>query len=327
MKTAIIGLGNYLPKGIVKNSDFEKHIETNDEWIVTRTGIKSRRIAFNESNLDMGYESAIRAMKDANISPSEIDLIIYATITMDKILPSMSCMLRKKLGAKCPAFDLNAACSGFIYALETADAYLNKEGYNNVLIVASERMSSITNWKDRSTCILFGDGAGSAVVSKREHGLLSSFIQSEDDELSSLEVTYHTLEAENFDELFEKNEESLSRSNILMNGREVFKFATGAITKSIELLLKKANLTIEDIDFVIPHQANIRIIEYASKKSNIPMEKFYINLDKVGNMSASSVPIALSEAKEKGLIKTGDKILCVAFGGGLTFGGMIFECD
>lgn len=326
MKTAILGTGSYLPQNTVKNDDYAKYIETNDEWISTRTGIKTRNIAFDESNLDMAVIASERALTDAGIKASELDLIIFATVSQDTNIPSMACQLKKRILAPCPAFDINAACSGFLYGIETADGFLQKQGYNNILVVGSEKISQITNWTDRGTCVLFGDGAGAVVLGKGEQGMLCSLIRAEDDNNDLLVAKgEESFEYTSLGEMFEKTSNKIDRQTINMNGREVFKFATKVIGSTIDELLEMANLSTDDIDLIVPHQANYRIIEYACKKTGIDMDKFFLNLDHTGNMSAASVPVALDEANRLGKIKKGDKVLFVAFGGGLTYSGMIFE--
>ncbi|CDF58831.1 beta-ketoacyl-ACP synthase III [Thermobrachium celere] len=314
----LIGLGSYVPKRVVSNDELSKYVETSDEWIVTRTGIKERRLSEGENTSDLGSIAAKRAIEMANISPEDIDLIIVSTVTPDYFTPSTACVIQKNIGAKNAAcFDLNAGCTGLIYGLVTAEAMLKTLNYRYALIVGAETLSKIVDWKDRNTCVLFGDGASACVVEASEDGVLSMYLSSEGEKGKYLEC--NGLPLNNI--LIQNAWDSFVR----MDGREVFKFATNAIVKCIDILLKKANLEKKDIAYVVPHQANIRIIDYAADKTGIGKEKFYVNIDKYGNTSSASIGIALCEMHEKGMLKKDDKVVLVGFGGGLTSGGLIIN--
>ena len=322
-KVKIKGVGSYIPSRIVTNDDLSELVETNHKWIIERTGICERRISEGEDTSSISYKSAIAALASSNIEGNELDLIIVATITPDSFTPSVACILQKKLGAiNATAFDINAACTGFIYALEVGESLLKTGRYKNALIVGAETLSKIVNWKDRSTCILFGDGGGAAVIEVSEDdesGIINTYSISEGDKGDAL-----TAEANSVINPFVKKE-NIKEQYIKMNGREVFKFATRAMVTSINKVLENTGYTLDDVDYIIPHQANLRIIDYAARKLNLEMEKFYTNLNKVGNTSSASVPIALADLNKEGKLKTGDLIVLVAFGGGLTCGATLIK--
>ncbi|MGL5616544.1 MAG: beta-ketoacyl-ACP synthase III [Sarcina sp.] len=316
----IIGVGSYAPSNVVTNFDLEKLVETTDEWITTRTGIKSRHISINEDTSDLSTKAALSALKESSLKAEELDYIIVATCSPDKFIPSTACIVQKNIGAKnAAAFDVSAACTGFIYALQLGDSLIKSEAAKNVLVIGAEVLSKIVNWEDRSTCVLFGDGAGAAILTKSEEkGILYSKVNSEGDKWEALVV----------DGLNVRNPFSDSQrgdSYIQMNGGEIFKFAVKAFEDIVNTILEKTSLTISDIDCIIPHQANYRIIETISKRLKIPMDKFYMNLKGFGNTSAASIPIALSEAVKYKKIKKGDKVLLIGFGGGLTWGGSLLQ--
>lgn len=305
MATGIKGVGHYVPENRVTNKELENIVDTNDEWIRTRTGIEERRIATSEQDTsDLAYSAAKRAIEDAGITASDLDLILVATITPDKPFPSVSCLLQERLGAvHAAAMDVSAACSGFIYGVVTAKQFIDNGTYQNVLVVGAEKLSKITDWKDRNTCVLFGDGAGAAVVGKVNDGFgVLSF------ELGA--------DGKGGDVLYQ--EEELIR----MNGREVFKFAVRQMPESSVSVVEKAGYKKEDVDYLIPHQANIRIMEAARTRLGIPTEKMANSVKRYGNTSAASIPIALSEDVQAGKIKQGDLIVLVGFGGGLTWGAI-----
>lgn len=322
-KVKIKGVGSYIPSRIVTNDDLSELVETNHQWIIERTGICERRISEGEDTSNIAYKSAIAALSSSNIKSNELDLIIVATITPDSFTPSVACILQKKLGAiDATAFDINAACTGFIYALEVGESLLKTGRYKNALIVGAETLSKIVDWKDRSTCVLFGDGGGAAVIELSEgdeSGIINTYSISEGDKGDAL-----TAEANSVINPFIK-EENIKDQYIKMNGREVFKFATKAMVTSINKVLENTGYTLDDVDYIIPHQANLRIIDYAAKKLNLKSEKFYTNLNKVGNTSSASVPIALADLNKEGKLKTGDLIVLVAFGGGLTCGATLIK--
>lgn len=305
MNAGILGLGRYLPEKIVTNADLEKVMDTSDEWIRTRTGIEQRRIANDDINTsDMAYEAATAALKNADISAEEIDLILVATVTPDRPFPSMACVIQEKLGAKkAAAMDVSAACAGFMYAMITAQQFIQTGAYKHVLIVGVEKLSKITNWDDRNTAVLFGDGAGAAVVGPVSEGRgILSFELGADGSGGK-----HLLQDGDF---------------ITMNGREVFKFAVRQMGESSLNVLDKAGLTKEDVDLLVPHQANIRIMEASRERLGLPVEKMTKTVHKYGNTSSASIPIALVEELEAGRINEDDLIVMVGFGGGLTWGAI-----
>ncbi|MGG0410526.1 beta-ketoacyl-ACP synthase III [Peribacillus simplex] len=305
MNAGILGLGRYLPDKIVTNADLEKIMDTSDEWIRTRTGIEERRIANDDIDTsDMAYEAAKAALKNAEISAEEIDLILVATVTPDQSFPSVACMIQEKLGAmKAAAMDVSAACAGFMYAMITAQQFIKTGAYKHVLIVGVEKLSKVTNWEDRNTAVLFGDGAGAAVLGPVSEGKgVLSFELGADGTGGK-----HLLQEGDF---------------IHMNGREVFKFAVRQMGESSLGVLDKAGLTKEDVDLLVPHQANIRIMEASRERLGLPLEKMTKTVHKYGNTSSASIPMALVEEMEAGRIKDNDLIVMVGFGGGLTWGAI-----
>ncbi|MGL4391904.1 MAG: beta-ketoacyl-ACP synthase III [Fusobacteriaceae bacterium] len=319
----IVGIGSYVPEKIITNFDFEKIVDTSDDWIRTRTGIEERRFASVEQGAsDLCAEAAKKALANARISASEIELIIVATCTPDHLIPSTACLVQKKIGAdKAAAFDLNAACTGFVYALSTANAFVKAGVYKKVLVIGGETFSRIIDMQDRNTAILFGDGASAAVVQEVEEGLgiISTCLHSEGEDEGVLKVALGSKKVMTH-EILDSKEHLLK-----MRGQEVFKFAVCAIPKSIEEVLKNTGLGVDDIDVVVPHQANIRILEASSKKIGIPLNKFVVNLNKYGNTSAASIGIALDEACKEGKIKKGDIVALTGFGGGLAYGAIILK--
>lgn len=317
----IIGTGVYLPKKILSNADLEKLVETSDEWIVSRTGMKERRIAAeDEFTSDMGAKAAREAIKNAGLELDDIDLILCATLTPDYMFPSTACLIQHELGINCAATDMQAACSGFIYALSMAKAYIDSGIYKNVLIVASEKLSSITNYEDRGTCVLFGDGSTACVVSDAKAGLDVSEVclgcdggQADILSMPAGGVRKPT----SIDTIANKEH------YIHMEGRETFKHAVRRMEQACNDCLDRAKLKGEDVSWMIPHQANIRIIEFMAKRFNLPMERVYVTIHKYGNTSASSVGIALHELLQEKDIKEGERLLLTAFGAGLTWGSAL----
>ncbi len=326
MNVAIKGLGTYLPEKILTNHDLEKMVDTSDEWITTRTGIKERHIAAEgESASDMGAVAAEIAMQKAGVKAEDIDMIVVGTITPDQWLPSTACFVQEKIGAKNAfAFDVQAACSGFIYCTSVAEQYIKAGTVKTALVVNTEKLSSIINWEDRETCVLFGDGASAVVLQEAtdgEKGIMSSILKSDGAYTHLLEIKYGgsntPLTAYNVEEMMHK---------ITMSGREVFKLAVSSMTSVGKKALHVAGVDIDDIKYVIPHQANMRIISSIASRLKLDLEtRLYNNLPLVGNTSGVSIPLALADGMEKGYIKKGDKLLFVAFGGGLTWGGMVVE--
>lgn len=323
----IIGLGSYVPEQKLTNDDFTRFVETNDEWIRTRTGIAERRMAGWEPTWYMGTQASLKAIENAGIAPEDIGLVISTTVTSDFLTPSMASVIQDKTGAvNAAAFDINAACTGFIYALDTARRFLETDdNMKYVLVVANEALSRFIDFKDRSSCILFGDGAAAAVV-ERSSKLYASHLASEGSGAGylcarSLDVAPEVKVDNNFDDGFTKN----PLHKLYQNGKEVYKFATHVLPKAFEIISEKINLTKEDIDWFIPHQANVRIIETAAKKLGVSMDKFIVTLDHYGNTSSASIPLALCEAVDKGIIKRGQKLTMIGFGAGLTYGGIVLE--
>ncbi|CEK35669.1 3-oxoacyl-ACP synthase [[Clostridium] sordellii] len=320
-KAGIVGVGSYVPKNIISNFDLEKIMDTSDEWIKTRTGIRERRIVDeNEATSDLATKAALNAIKDANLTPEDIDLIIVATITPDMIFPSTACLVQANIKAtKAACFDLEAACSGFIYGITVAKQFIESDTYKHVLVIGAEALSRILDYEDRSTAILFGDGAGAVVMGPvSEGGVLSTSLGSDGNGKDYLNIPAGGSKTP-------ASEDSIKNRLhfIKMAGSDVFKFAVRIMQDASVECIKSANLEIQDIDYLIPHQANIRIIEASAKRLKLSMDKVYVNLDKYGNMSAASIPVALDEAYREGKIKKGDNIVLVGFGGGLTWGASV----
>ncbi|QHN48551.1 ketoacyl-ACP synthase III [Geobacillus stearothermophilus] len=304
MGAGIIGVGRYVPEKVLTNADLEKMMDTSDEWIRTRTGIEERRIAADDIDTsDMAYFAAEKALVDAGVEAKDIDLIIVATVTPDRPFPSVACMLQERLGAvNAAAMDLSAACSGFMYGMVTAAQFIDTGVYKYILVVGADKLSKITDWTDRNTAVLFGDGAGAVVMGSVSPGRgILSF------ELGADGTGGKHLYKDEY---------------IVMNGREVFKFAVRQMGESSVRVLEKAGLTKEDVDFLIPHQANIRIVEAARQRLELPEEKISTTIRRYGNTSAASIPISLVEELEAGNIRDGDLIVMVGFGGGLTWGAI-----
>ncbi|AAP08160.1 MULTISPECIES: beta-ketoacyl-ACP synthase III [Bacillus] len=304
MNVGILGIGRYVPEKVVTNHDLEKIMETSDEWIRTRTGIAERRIA--DDTIDTSYmavEASKKALEDAGISGEDIDLILVATVTPDRAFPAVACVIQEAIGAKhAAAMDLSAACAGFMYGMITAQQFIQTGTYKNVLVVGSDKLSKIVDWNDRNTAVLFGDGAGAVVMGAVSEGKgVLSFELGADGSGGK-----HLYQDE----------------YVMMNGREVFKFAVRQLGDSCLRVLDKAGLTKEDVDFLVPHQANIRIMESARERLNLPQEKMSMTIEKFGNTSASSIPIAMVEELQNGRIQDGDLIILVGFGGGLTWGAV-----
>ncbi|CAN5317696.1 ketoacyl-ACP synthase III [soil metagenome] len=321
---SIIGTGSYLPERILTNAELEKMVETNDEWVVTRTGIKERRIAAaDEHTSHMAAKAAQNAMEQAGITATEIDLILVATVTPDTFFPSTACHVQRILGAtKAACFDVSAACSGFLYGIEIAQQFISNHTYNTILVVGADKLSSIVNWQDRNTCVLFGDGAGAAILRYRagSHGVITTFMGSDGTYGDILHMPGGgcaiPVTKDNIDQ----------RLNTLhMNGRETFKQAVTSMLAAAKKALEQSGLNIDDLTCIIPHQANLRIIEALADRLEVPLSKFQVNLDRYGNTSAAAVAIALDEANRTGRFKEGDYILMVVFGGGLTYASSVVQ--
>lgn len=327
MGISILGMGSYVPDQVLTNDDFTRFVETDDEWIRTRTGISSRHMAGWEPTWYMGKQASLRAIEAAGIKPEDIGLVISCTATSDFLVPSMASVIQHEVGAaNAAAFDLNAACSGFVYAADVARRFLDTDdSLKYVLVVANEALSRFLDFKDRTTCILFGDGAAAAVL-ERSDKLYSSALCSDGSGAPLLCARSLNVAPEvAVDSDFEDSFPDVPLHELQQNGKEVYKFATQALPKSFELAAEKIGVTKDDIDWFVPHQANIRIIETAAKKLGVPMEKFIVTLEHYGNTSSASIPLALCESIEKGIIRRGQKIALIGFGAGLTYGGIIFE--
>ena len=322
--SSIISTGAYLPSRVLTNKDLEHMVETTDEWIMSRTGIRERRIAADdEFTSDMGAKAAQQALELGGINPQDIDLIIVATCTADTVFPSTACYIQNKIGAsRAAAFDLQAACSGFLYALVTADQFIASGVYKTVLVIGAEKISSIVNWKDRNTCVLFGDGAGAVVLQHREgsRGLLAFDMGADGAQTSILSVPASGCRIPMTAEVLDQRLQYLQ-----MSGKEVFKAAVTAMNRSAEECLEKAGVKPEQVRWFIPHQANFRIIDAVAARMNVGMEHFVMNLDRYGNTSAACMPIALHEQNMAGKLDRGDLILMVSFGGGLTWASTVLE--
>jgi 3-oxoacyl-[acyl-carrier-protein] synthase-3 len=320
----IVGTGRYLPPHIMTNADLERLVDTSDEWIQERTGIRERRIAAPEQGAaDMAAEASCIAMRRAGVSAGEIDLIVLSTATPDRLLPSTACDMQALIGAtNAAAFDLSAACSGFLYALSVAEGHIAAGRGEIALIVATEKMSGIIDWTDRGTCVLFGDGAGAAIVrrSTNGRGVVSNFMRSDG---TLAELLWRPAGGVRIPTDMAVLDE---RSHLVkMAGREVFKAAVRSMAEAADQALQRAGLTSDDIALLIPHQANNRIIEATARYANIPMDKVFVNVDRYGNMSSATIPVALDEALESGRIKPGDNVLLVAFGAGFTWGSAVLR--
>ena len=322
-KVGIIGVGQYLPKKVLTNFDLSKMVDTSDEWITTRTGIKERRIAAKtEATSDMAAKAALEAIKDAKLKVEDIDLIIVATVTADMHFPSAACLVQKAIGAKKAAcFDMQAACAGYVYGIVTAQQYVARGTYNNVLVIGAEMLSTLTDWQDRNTCVLFGDGAGACVVSSvKTGGIISTYLGSSGEYAELLEVPAGGSRMPASKDTLDKK-----LHYIKMRGNELFKLAVNIMADAAVNVIEKAKLKGEDIDIFIPHQANIRIIQAVAKKIKIPENKVYINIDKYGNTSSASTAIALCEAVRIGRLRRGDLVLLDAFGAGLVWGACLIR--
>ena len=323
-RTKIASTGSYLPETIITNADLEKMVDTSDEWISSRTGIKKRHVVKKEEAAsDIAYQASIKALKKAGMSAKDLDMIILATITPDMLFPATACILQDKLGAKkIPAFDLEAACSGFLYGMSIANQYIATGTYETILVVASEALSKIINWKDRNTCIIFADGAGAAILhpSRDTSGIISTYLGADGGGADLVGVPAGGSRMPASIETVQQGQHYMQ-----MKGNELFKRAINVMVEAIDKTLEKGNLTYKDIDFFIPHQANIRIIKAVAKKINLPTNRVYINLHECGNISAASVAIALDQAVEGGKINKGDKVLLTCFGGGLTWASTVIK--
>jgi len=317
----IAGTGSYLPEKVLTNDDLAKIVDTSDEWIATRTGIRERHVAAEgETTGDLAYQAAIRAMQAAGVEASELDLIVLGTTTPDLIFPSTACLLQARLGANgCPAFDVNAACSGFVYALSVADKFIRTGTVKTALVVGAETLTRMLDWTDRSTCVLFGDGAGAVVLkADEETGILGTHLHADG---AKKELLWNPVGVS----VGFKPEEHNAGVKVLMTGNEVFKHAVKALDAVVEETLAANDLDRHEIDWLIPHQANLRIIEATAKRLDLPMERVIVTVDRHGNTSSGSVPLALDEAVRSGKVQRGQLVLLEAFGGGFTWGSVLLR--
>ncbi|GFP74905.1 beta-ketoacyl-ACP synthase III [Clostridium fungisolvens] len=321
--TKIISTGSYAPNNIVTNDDLSKIVETDDQWISSRTGIRERRISLGENTSALAAKAGLDAINNAGLTPMDIDLLIVATTTPDMFTPSTACIVQDIIGAKkAYAFDVSAACSGFIYALSVADKIMRAGEEVNALVIGAETLSRIVNWNDRGTCVLFGDGAGAVVLKKSEEkGIISSVLGS-DGTLGRSSLTSGEFVPKN---PYIENDNKEDDIYINMDGKEIFRFAVNKIPQAVNEVLAKAETSLDEVKLIFPHQANLRIVDAAAKKLDLPKEKFYVNLNKYGNTSAASIPLALDEANKNGLLQQGDKLVLVGFGGGLTWGSVFLQ--
>ncbi len=316
MSFRIIGTGSAVPSKTITNQDLSGMMETSDEWIRTRVGVSERRIAVTESTADLAYEAAVKALDMSGVSADSLDLIIAATITPDRVCPTTAGTVQARLGASCPAFDISSACSGFLFALETAAGFFARGTVKRALVIGAERISKIIDWTDRSTAVIFGDGAGAAVLEAGDACLCSELCTMGGDEVIKIPAFGGTSP---FTEIEKEN------PVIFMEGQETFKFAVGAFVNHIHSMAEKAGISIGEIDHIVPHQANERIIRMAARRLKLPDEKFVMNIDRYGNTAAASVPIALDELNRSGKVKPGDLVAMVAFGGGLSSAGCLLR--
>ena len=321
----IAGTGSYVPERVMTNDDLAQLVDTSDEWITTRTGIRERRIAADgEHTSDLATKAAEKALEQAGIKAEDVELIIVATITPDTPTPATACHVQAKLGSySAVAFDISAACSGFLYAMKIAKRLISDGAYNNALIIGAEKLSSVTNWEDRNTCVLFGDGAGAAVLRRSEEGegrILATEMGTDGRHTGLLEIKGGGSACPITPANAESNLQTLA-----MQGREVFKLAVNAMRTAAETVISRAGLTADDIKLIVPHQANLRIIDAIADRLSVPNEKVYVNLDKYGNTSAAAVAIALDEAHREGRFTRGDNIILVVFGAGLTWAATAIE--
>ncbi len=317
----IAGTGSYLPERVLTNADLEKMVDTNDEWIVSRSGIRERHIAAEgETTSDMGFHAATRALEAAGLDAADIELIIVGTTTPDFIFPSTACLVQNRLGANgCPAFDVNAACSGFIFALSVADKFIRTGAVRNALVIGSETLTRMMDWNDRSTCVLFGDGAGAVVLkADAEAGILSTHLHADGGKKHLLHCPVGVSAGFDTDEIN-------AGVKVMMAGSDVFKYAVKALDSVVDETLAANGLDKSDLDWLIPHQANLRIIEATAKRLQMSMDNVIVTVDRTGNTSSGSVPLALDEAVRSGRVKRGQLLLLEAFGGGFTWGSALIR--
>ena len=316
MSFKVLGTGSYVPPRVVTNDELSNFLDTTDEWITQRVGVKTRHICTTQTAADLAYEAALRALEDGNTKPEELDMIICATVSNEDISPSLACSVQKLLKATCPAMDINAACSAFIFMLETAAGFFALSKVKKVLVIGAERMSRIVDWEDRGTCVIFGDGAGAMLLGTGKNYVYSKLNTFGDDTVIRIPNPVGNSPF---------YEGSINKPVIYMNGQETYKFAVNCIIKDLKDVIVNSGLSEEDIAMVIPHQANTRIIDAAKKRLNIPPDKFYVNIHRYGNTSAASIPIAIDELNRGGRLKENDNLALCAFGGGLSSAACILK--
>jgi len=325
-----LGTGSYVPEFVADNDKFSEILDTSDEWIFPRTGIKQRHIATDKPNYYMGTQAAVKALDAAKMSAEDVDLIIVSTCTPDFFYPAMSCLIQKRIGAKNAAcFDVNSACTGFISSLDIAQKYLNADKYRNVLIVSSEKLSNQTDYTDRASSILFGDAAG-AVLLRKSSKPFYSFIGAEGDEFEALYCKVHYESNcpwfDDQDTFYDGKFDTFAKKNFLVqDGKAVYKFAVNAMADAVKNVAVQGGIDVSELDLVIPHQANLRIIEKATELLGIPSERVYTNIEHMGNVSSACIPVALDELFRAGRVRSGMKVCFVGFGAGLTYGAVIME--
>jgi 3-oxoacyl-[acyl-carrier-protein] synthase-3 len=325
IKTAILGLGSYLPEKVMTNKDMERIVDTSDEWIVSRTGIKERHMAAeDQSTSDLAVQASLIALADAGVKPTELDLIIIATITPDTPTPATACWVQKKIGApQAAAFDISAACSGFVYGLTIARAFIESGIYKKILLLGAEKLTAFIDWKDRGSCVLFGDGAGAAVIGpcdNDQHEVLSTFLSANGEDADLLKIPGGGCR---YPSSLKSIEEGLHY--LKMQGKEIFKIAVKVMSEAVVESVQKAGIRLDQVSLIIPHQANLRIIQAIGERMGLPAEKFFVNIDKVGNTSAASVIIAFDHAVKQGRVKKGDYVVLVAFGAGTTLAASVVK--
>jgi 3-oxoacyl-[acyl-carrier-protein] synthase-3 len=316
MSFIVLGTGSFVPPRVVTNHELSAFLDTSDEWITQRVGVKTRHVCTTETAVDLAYEAALRALENGNTKPEELDMIICATVSGEDTCPSVACMVQSKLGATCPAMDINAACSAFIYMLDTAAGFFARKKVKKMLVIGTERMSRILDWEDKATCVIFGDGAGAFLLGEGDGYLASKLFAKGGDTV---------LKIPNFIGKSPFYENKQLNPYVFMQGQETFKFAVNAMCRDIKEVVEQAGMRQEDITFVVPHQANIRIIDAAKQRLSIPPERYCMNIDKYGNTSAASIPLVIDELNREGRLKAGDILALSAFGGGLTSGACILR--
>lgn len=316
MSFSVLGTGSYVPPRVVTNDELSTFLDTSDEWIAQRVGVRERHVCTTETAADLAVEAAKRALENSGTAPEELDLILAATVSGEDVSPNIACMVQNRLGAVCPAYDINAACSAFLFLLETAAGYFARGRVKKVLVVGAERMSRILDWEDRSTCVIFGDGAGAAVLGEGDGYLASRLVTRGGDDVIKIPQFIGK------SPFYEKEQ---IKPYVHMKGQETFKFAVRSLCDDVTAVMEEAGLTGEDIAWVVPHQANVRIIDMAKKKLPIPADRFFVNIDRYGNTSAASIPMALDELNQAGKLHRGDYLALCAFGGGLASAACILR--